>query len=69
MEMLTTIGFGAKAYLPYNMVLTIGVRDFFNREPNQRILGYSGGGESIEETNVMYPNPGRTIFATLNFNY
>ncbi|MDR2409836.1 MAG: TonB-dependent receptor plug domain-containing protein [Bacteroidales bacterium] len=72
MEALTTVGFGAKATLPYGIELVVGVRDFFNKEPNQRILyqpGDDGSGVPWGDMNVDYPRQGRTIYATLSFAY
>jgi vitamin B12 transporter len=73
-ENLTTLGFGAKAKLPYGLELVVGVKDFFNKEPNQRIINplvnnsYVVGGGKID-TNVYYPNPGQTVYATLSYTY
>jgi hypothetical protein len=69
---LTIVGFGAKATLPYGIELVVGVRDFFNREPNQPIIGidnYSDAGVPFKYWNVDYPKPGQTIYATLYFTY
>ncbi|MDR2438384.1 MAG: hypothetical protein LBE12_03290, partial [Planctomycetaceae bacterium] len=72
LEKITTVGFGAKATLPYGFELVVGVRDFFNKEPKQRVFSktyYTADPIAFADFNADYPGQGRTIYVTLTYSY
>jgi vitamin B12 transporter len=67
-EAMTVVGFGAKVQLPYGLQVVVGVNDFFNKGPEQRII-IRDELFVVPDRNVRYPSQGRTIYATATYNY
>jgi outer membrane receptor protein involved in Fe transport len=60
---------GIKLKIPYNFMITAGIDDLFNKGPRRYCVGCAANQYFIEKVNLAYPEPGRTWYANLEYQF